>query len=406
MNKRITFVLISLMSFGLLSCQNNIGTYIGDTFFSKDTLKEYAIADLPTPEEGQFLLIKGDNETVYINSKQSASEYFLDILDYAMHIDYFDFGTVEGIKSNGNDVHPTQYYFHSMRAYSSIIPNNYYFKEESSYIFTYTLEGYQEKNGEQVLINPYLIKLCDKEGSIKYQDNDDNTHFFYYDYYLSLENNIEVWNKEKMPEIYLKDIMFRYVDIASIKKIRVENGYIGVAPGSFTNIMYSSNENDIKNLYNALLRPLRLISEENALVTGGSYYQYTFYDELNKKYELCVDNKIIYYGGAYYYLDFTFFYDIYKLSSCLHSFITYSDTCAIYDNDNNIVCDYKGLSNFEFRPSDAVNKEARYHLGEEFDMDIYIIDADTFYIEENEKKSFYKIETSQDHSNFAFLFQN
>ncbi len=223
---------------------------------------------------------------------------------------------------------------------------------------------------------------------------------------LSCQNNQTIsatFSKKETNKITLNSIYFNDLDINSITKIRIEQGGIGVAPGSLTNIIYSTKQTDILNLYNALSIPLSKI--DDSMIDGGTYYKYSFYDELNNVHEIKINNKIIHYQEAFYYLDFTYFYDISASDNCLHSFTIYNSECSIYDNLNHLVCPYQELNKIEFKSISAVTENANYYINsKEFEMVIYIIDINTFYVKNKNIAYFYELETSQNQPNFSFLF--
>ena len=89
------------------------------------------------------------------------------------------------------------------------------------------------------------------------------------------------------------------IELKDIKKVRYEQMYIGVAPGSLTNIEYSNNEEDIKNVYDLLSEEVYLETSDDFLVVGGGAVLYTIYTE-NESYYFKINNNYIYNYPNYY----------------------------------------------------------------------------------------------------------
>lgn len=140
------------------------------------------------------------------------------------------------------------------------------------------------------------------------------------------------------------------VSLDKIVEGRIETQYIGIAPGSLTDIHYSKDKNDIFNLYEILSSPLIPIEEKQAQITGGGSFKATYFLE-NNQYEFYFNNNNIKIKENYYHLNrkFPTFSNAYL--TC-HSFITYN-TYTIYSGDEtnhfqNIIVTKDDLSEIEF----------------------------------------------------------
>mgnify|MGYP003292172109 CR=1 FL=1 len=91
----------------------------------------------------------------------------------------------------------------------------------------------------------------------------------------------------------IKDLLeIPLINSSDVVEVRYENGAIGVEAGSFTNIEYSTNNNDI----NSVLSILEMVSVEEPAndwqTEGGSYVKYTIYTP-EKTYDIEIVNGYI-----------------------------------------------------------------------------------------------------------------
>ncbi len=140
-----------------------------------------------------------------------------------------------------------------------------------------------------------------------------------------------------------------------ISEIRMEIAAIGVAPGLFREISYSTDRDDIQNVYEEiLLSSVKEIPEDEGVITGGGYVQYDLSTK-DDKFTLFISNENVYVNGIYYHFE----KKLYHLSSPKQecsAFITYPDMTDRWDSFAVFTCgtesvklgEFKGLSAFEF----------------------------------------------------------
>lgn len=138
-----------------------------------------------------------------------------------------------------------------------------------------------------------------------------------------------------------------------ILKVRTESAAIGVAPGHFRNIAYSTDREDIKNVYEKiLLSSVKKVSESGE--EGGGYVQYEIYTN-DGTFTLTFSNKCIYADGAFYHFEEKL-YTLCSASTECKAFITYADMTDMWDSFAVFTCgaesvnlgEFEGLSSFEF----------------------------------------------------------
>lgn len=174
------------------------------------------------------------------------------------------------------------------------------------------------------------------------------------------------------------------IELKDIKKVRYEQMYIGVAPGSLTNIEYSNNEEDIKNVYDLLSEEVYLETSDDFLVVGGGAVLYTIYTE-NESYDFKITNNYIYKYPNYYRFEGKYA-KINHPSKVAHSFITYNYDFETYTKSGIKVNNDALLNEYEFKEAptlDSVNLRYSFpvyligHLETAFGK-IYIHSAKTF----------------------------
>ncbi len=66
------------------------------------------------------------------------------------------------------------------------------------------------------------------------------------------------------------------LDYRDLKETIIEQGYIGVAPGSFIDVTHTTDANDMSNVWNLLNSSLIKVDTPVSQVSGGSYKEYTY----------------------------------------------------------------------------------------------------------------------------------
>lgn len=180
-----------------------------------------------------------------------------------------------------------------------------------------------------------------------------------------------------------------------IKKVRFENGHNGIAPGSFNEIFYSNNKDDIINCFNYILSKIMLVETNEYQVDGGGCESITFYDELNS-YDLKIASGFIYGDDCVYHIE--------KIPGSTkinnpyvnaYSFVTYGeDNCDVYkvekENEVTKTIDYLDELEFTERGNEiAENTEPKFFIDDclEVKSRLYIYETNRFkYLDK-----FYKI---------------
>lgn len=171
------------------------------------------------------------------------------------------------------------------------------------------------------------------------------------------------------------------INIENVIEVAREEAAIGVAPGSFTNIVYSTLEDDIKKAFAVLQSPLVQVSVGNEIAPGGKYVEYTF-KTLTKEYSLYINNGNIYCNGQYY----TIINELTEFDNSLpiyHSFISYDNTYKVYEKNDVLISEQIGIDKYIFIESYDevvidVTKSIGYFITEFGKM--YIFDSNTFLL--------------------------
>ena len=192
MKKNLTLLMLLCSICCLSSCE---AKYHENSFFSNDILTEELLPELPEPDANSMLFVEGNGVTeniVYVSSdKETEEEYFQRVLEYTSSLGFKHYGTIHNIKQSfpilGMD--PT-YYYHSTSMLSSLLPSNYYFEEENSYILAYSNGDlkFDADMTNQYIDDAHMIRVCKTPGEY---DNDEFT--FDYDYYIEFANEPMLW---------------------------------------------------------------------------------------------------------------------------------------------------------------------------------------------------------------------
>lgn len=191
--------------------------------------------------------------------------------------------------------------------------------------------------------------------------------------------------------------------VDAITQVRYEHGYIGVAPGSLTDISYSTNSEDIAKAYGILDYPVLAISREEGEVCGGSYVQYDFFTGGNTTmFSIRINNKILCFNGQYYRFVDNFYKPQYSYLDC-HSFITYWGGYEIYTyaTESVKIGDYDGLGELKFALYDGFIENAPSFRLIGDGVELLIFSSDLFAIKGDYNTVTYQIIGDKD---FSFLF--
>ncbi len=194
-------------------------------------------------------------------------------------------------------------------------------------------------------------------------------------------NYLDVKSVLNIPNITVEDVV----------KVRYEQGYIGVAPGRLTDIMYSSDFEDKNMVLSLLEMPVYEEKGNHWEVTGGGYVIYSIMTS-HEQYDIRVTNQYIFVNGKPYkfvgeYISFEF------PSVQAHSFITYLDNYEAYTMEDVKIGNYEGLSEYEFMecPYDNIpENEALGYIETEIGR-LYILSDNIFYINEDNINTYYLV---------------
>lgn len=134
-------------------------------------------------------------------------------------------------------------------------------------------------------------------------------------------------------------------------RVRYEQSYIGVAPGSLKTIVYSFDCDDLAFLTETVFNALVSAAPSYYGITGGYCVQYTFYNG-QQEFSFSVQNGNTYANGDYHRY-------VGSLpgpteGECRYAFVTYSDKYGVLKNGETLGT-FDGLGLFEF--SDCVDAE-------------------------------------------------
>lgn len=193
-----------------------------------------------------------------------------------------------------------------------------------------------------------------------------------------------------------------------IVKIRMETAAIGVAPGHFRNIAYSTDREDIKNVYEKiLLSSVKEVSESGE--EGGGYVQYNIYTN-DGTFTLTFSNETVYADGVYYHFEEKL-YTLCSASTECKAFITYADMTDMWDSFAVFTCgaegvnlgEFKGLSAFEFTEyTGECDMNAKLRLVSET-VNLKILSEKFFMIEGDQTSRVFEITGERDFSEFFKL---
>lgn len=262
---------------------------------------------------------------------------------------------------------------------------------------------YQFDIDDGSVLNLWFNLDVDKED--KYVQNNPHsvygTHFLYVSH-IEFDQEKPDWYYHKsynLNELYPWINELKEEDVV---KVRYEQAFIGVAPGDFKDISYSTNEVDIENAYKLLSSSAEAISPAEGQIDGGGYVKYDFLTADGKTYSITISNGNLYIDNRYY----RFVGNTYKFKSSerdCHSFITYVDTYEVYTygNESVKIGEYDGLVGFEFQKYEGLLENTPSYRLKSFDKDLLILSDKQFIIEGDDNTVIYQITGDKD---FSFLF--
>lgn len=218
-----------------------------------------------------------------------------------------------------------------------------------------------------------------------------------------------------IPEIFFPycgsfNKLYSWVDklnVEDIVQVRYEHAYIGVAPGNFKDISYTTNSVDIENSYRLLFSNLQEISTDEGQVSGGGYVKYDFLTANNETYSVMVANNRLFINGRYYKFVGNFYYEFQYADIECYAFDTNNwDEYEIYTyaTESVKVGDYDGLGEFEFCIYDGlIEKAPGYYAKTELYVNLLILSGNQFMIEDDYKPIVYRIISEKD---FSSLFED
>ena len=149
----------------------------------------------------------------------------------------------------------------------------------------------------------------------------------------------DVRNALNLPELSYKDIV----------EVRYERGYIGVAPGSLTNISYSTDMEDKNMVLSLLEMTVYEDVSDNWQVTGGGYTLYTIFTS-DESYDIEITNGYISINKKHYkFLGEYVSFEYPELET--HGFVSYQETAEVWWNET-FICEIP-MNELEFKQVDS-----------------------------------------------------
>ncbi|MCR5231518.1 MAG: hypothetical protein K6B64_02625 [Acholeplasmatales bacterium] len=146
-----------------------------------------------------------------------------------------------------------------------------------------------------------------------------------------------------------------------VKEIRLESGFFGVEPGVLIKTLYSTDDNDISNFYNAFDTNLKK-ADHYEPVAGGGYRRITFYTNDNQSYNFYVNNGYYYKDDTYYKASIPTLNNPYLQA---YMFTTYFKEDVVYNIKGDSIkdtIDYLGNIEFKKLEDTTLNTEASYYI--------------------------------------------
>ncbi len=168
------------------------------------------------------------------------------------------------------------------------------------------------------------------------------------------------------------------INYENVTKIRLEKGAFGVQPGTFCNVLYSENKDDIEYNLNVLNQDL----EKNRIeiFDGGGYLNITFYTK-SDEYNLKIDNSRYKIDSKYEFV----FNDTFKINNPSANYDKFFEsTYTLYDMNDNKIDSKTNLSLCEFYKDESFifTHESFYRIQfNSFVSNIFIYEKDVLVID-------------------------
>ena len=204
------------------------------------------------------------------------------------------------------------------------------------------------------------------------------------------------------------------LDKNDIIKVKYESSAIGIAPGNLINIVYSTDPEDISNLYDAIILARYIETDmEYAVMDGGGYRKYEFITN-DKTYSIYLSNGFITSQQNHpsadvtelkYYKFLGEHYTFTNPSLECNSFLVYNNAYKAYNAvEDTLIGEYEDLDEFEFVPYEGplVEWVTPYYIETPFGR-VYIHEENIIYLKDGNTFTYYQIVGEK---NFSFLFNN
>lgn len=167
-------------------------------FFEDSKLSFNLVPKLPHPKNASMVLVDtdhGNDSRVYINSNQSAEEYFQDCIEYIELLSFAFCGTVDSIKEDSENIlgKENTYYFRSTKNLSSVLAKDYYFEKEKSFIIIYSNGNIEKNENGQYLKDAHLIRVCCTSGVYEPKSHIGDDYRFEYNYFIEFGYEPSIW---------------------------------------------------------------------------------------------------------------------------------------------------------------------------------------------------------------------
>ena len=159
-------------------------------------------------------------------------------------------------------------------------------------------------------------------------------------------------------------------------KVRKEEGYVSVRPGTLNKIYYSSEESDIALALDMLNQKVRK-ADEQMMPAGGFYFKYRFYSTESAYDEIYIANDLLQYKGDYYLLNEPYNVDLNKGQNQIYGFSNCRGDYKVYKNEKYIK-DFNKVGELEFIKGEPNFNEPLCNIDCD-DFDIFITSKDEFY---------------------------
>ena len=248
------------------------------------------------------------------------------------------------------------------------------------------------------------IAIYVNDKRIEKDENISDDNYWYYSFIMPYEDVVIRIETETIDYIDVRNILnIPSILESDVKKVRCEQGYIGVAPGNLTTVKYSTDVEDITSLLALLEMTVYEEKSNDWQIDGGGYVLYSIITN-DSQYDIRISNGYIHANQKHY--KFIGEYAILEYPSLeAHSYITYGDTYEAYTMQNVYVGEFDGLSKLEFidYPHETIPENENLGYIETEIGRIYIHSENIFYTKEDNLFSYYLIVGE---NNFSDVFVN